>query len=124
MKIELTKEQVKIMQDFMTEEQVKIIQDSMTEEQIKTIRDALATKMDSLRDKICLLYELDDLLVATLAIKMDSLRDELCILYELDDTLVDALHGEEEAEDRTVDEGEAFYNKDLRRDSNDDSEEV
>ena len=30
----------------------------------------------------------------------------------------------EEQEDRTVDEGEAFYNKDLVRDSNDDSEEV
>lgn len=42
----------------------------------------------------------------------------------IDDRLTDTLRNNEAAEDRIVDEGEAFYNKDLTRDSNDDSEEV
>lgn len=83
----------------LTEEQVKIIQNSMTKGQIKTIRDALDTEMERLRSK-------------------------LCVLYAFDDILADAFYGKEGQEDRTVDEGEAFYNKDLVRDSNDDSEEV
>lgn len=82
-----------------TEEQVEVIQNAMTKEQIKTIREALATEMDRLRDK-------------------------LCVLYAYDDMLADAFYGKEAAEDRIVDEGEAFYNKDLVRDGNDDSEEV
>ena len=82
-----------------TEEQAKIIQTAMTKEQIATIRDALATEMDRLRDK-------------------------LCVLYAFDDMLADAFYNKVAAKDRTVDEGEAFYNKDLVRDSNDDSEEV
>ena len=82
-----------------TEEQTYVIQNAMTKEQIKTIREALATEMDRLREK-------------------------LCVLYAYDDMLADAFYNKEAAEDRIVDEGEAFYNKDLRRDSNDDSEEV
>lgn len=81
----------------LTAEQVKVIQNAMTKEQIETIRDALATEMDRLRDR-------------------------LCVLYDFDDILADAFYNKEAAEDRIVDEGEAFYNKDLRRDSNDDSE--
>lgn len=81
------------------EEQVKSIQNGMTKEQIKTIREALATQMDRLRDK-------------------------LCVLYAYDDILADAFYNKEGQEDRIVDEGEAFYDKDLVRDSNDDSEEV
>lgn len=46
----------------LTEEQFKVIQDSMTKEQIATIRKALATEMDSLRDKLCTLYSFDDIL--------------------------------------------------------------
>lgn len=82
-----------------TEAQVYVMQNAMTKEQIKTIREALATEMDHLRNK-------------------------LCVLYAFDDMLADAFYNKEAAEDRSVDEGEAFYNKDLTRDSNDDSEEV
>lgn len=46
----------------LTEEQVKVIQNAMTKEQIKTIREALATEMDRLRDKLCTLYKVDDVL--------------------------------------------------------------
>lgn len=46
----------------LTEEQIKIVQDSMTKEQIKIIRDALATEMDSLRERLCVLYSFDDIL--------------------------------------------------------------
>lgn len=46
----------------LTEEQFKVIQDSMTKEQIATIREALATEMDSLREKLCTLYSFDDIL--------------------------------------------------------------
>ena len=63
-----------------TDEQVYVIQNAMTKEQIKTIRDALATEMDSLRDK-------------------------LCVLYAFDDMLADAFYNKEAAEDRIVDEG-------------------
>lgn len=76
--------------------------DTMTKEQIKTIRDALATEMDNLRQK-------------------------LCVLYQFDDILADAFYGREAQEDREYDDGEAFYDKDLVRDCNesdDDSEEV
>ena len=45
-----------------TREQVKIMQNCMTKEQIATIRDALATEMDRLRDKLCVLYAYDDML--------------------------------------------------------------
>lgn len=87
----------------LTEEQFKVIQDIMTKEQIATIREALATEMDSLRDK-------------------------LCTLYAFDDVLADAFYNKEEAqEDKSYDDGEAFYDKDLVRDyneSDDDSEEV
>ena len=83
----------------LTEEQVKIIENAMTKEQIEVIREALAAEMDRLRDK-------------------------LCVLYDFDDVLADALCYKEEAEDRSCDEGEAFYNKDLVKDYNDDSEEV
>ena len=82
-----------------TEAQVYVMQNAMTKEQIKTIREALATEMDHLRNK-------------------------LCVLYAFDDMLADAFYNKEGQEDRSVDEGEAFYNKDLARDSNDDSEEV
>lgn len=85
--------------EFTKEELVAIIQKAMAKEQIAAIREALATEMDRLRDK-------------------------LCALYDFDDVLADVFYNEEEAEDRIVDEGEAFYNKDLVRDSNDDSEEV
>lgn len=50
----------------LTEEQIKIIQDSMTKEQIKIIRDALAAEMDRLRDKLCTLYDFDDILADAL----------------------------------------------------------
>lgn len=83
----------------LTEEQFRVIQNAMTKEQIATIQEALTTEMDRLRDK-------------------------LCILYSFDDILADALRSKEGQEDRIVDEGEAFYDKDLARDSNDDSEEV
>lgn len=46
----------------LTEEQVKIIQNSMTKGQIKTIRDALDTEMERLRSKLCVLYAFDDIL--------------------------------------------------------------
>lgn len=46
----------------LTAEQVKVIQNAMTKEQIETIRDALATEMDRLRDKLCVLYDFDDIL--------------------------------------------------------------
>lgn len=82
-----------------TEEHVKVIRDTMTKGQIATIRDALATEMEHLRNK-------------------------LCTLYGFDDILADALYSKEGQEDRIVDEGEAFYDKDLVRDSNDDSEEM
>lgn len=82
-----------------TDEQVKVMQNAMTKGQIATIREALATEMERLRSK-------------------------LCVLYAFDDMLADALYNKEAAEDRIVDEGEAFYDKDLVRDSNDDSEEV
>ena len=64
----------------LTKEQVKVIQNAMTKEQIETIREALATEMDRLRDK-------------------------LCVLYDLDDILADAFYNKEAAEDRIVDEG-------------------
>lgn len=81
--------------------------DAMTKEQIATIREALATEMDRLRNK-------------------------LCTLYRFDDILADAFYNKEGQEDRIVDEGEAFYDKDLSwicrardcNESNDDSEEV
>lgn len=82
-----------------TEEHVKVIRDTMTKGQIATIRDALATEMEHLRNK-------------------------LCTLYSFDDILADALYSKEGQEDRSYDDGEAFYDKDLVRDSNDDSEEV
>lgn len=82
-----------------TEEQFKVITSCMTKKQIATIREALATEMDRLRDK-------------------------LCTLYSFDDILADAFYNKEGQEDRIVDEGEAFHDKDLARDSNDDSEEV
>ena len=82
-----------------TEAQTYVIQDAMTKEQIKIIREALATEMDRLRAR-------------------------LCTLYSFDDILADAFYNKEGQEDRSVDEGEAFYDKDLMRDSNDDSEEV
>lgn len=82
-----------------TEAQTYVMQNAMTKGQIKTIRDALATEMERLRGR-------------------------LCVLYAFDDMLADAFYNKEAAEDRSVDEGEAFYNKDLARDSNDDSEEV
>ena len=63
-----------------TDAQVKIIQNAMTKEQIATIRDALATEMDKLRDK-------------------------LCVLYAFDDMLADAFYNKEATEDRSVDEG-------------------
>lgn len=83
----------------LTEEQVKIIENAMTKEQIEVIREALAAEMDRLRGK-------------------------LCTLYSFDDILADAFYNKEGQEDRFVDEGEAFYDKDLVRDYNDDSEEV
>lgn len=46
----------------LTEEQFKLIQDSMTKEQIKIIREALATEMDHLRERLCVLYNFDDIL--------------------------------------------------------------
>lgn len=64
----------------LTEEQFKVILDSMTKEQIKTIREALATEMDRLRDK-------------------------LCTLYNVDDILADAFYNKEGQGDRIVDEG-------------------
>ena len=82
-----------------TEEYVKIMQTAMTKEQIATIREALATEMDNLREK-------------------------LCVLYAFDDMLADAFYNKVSTKERIVDEGEAFYNKDLVRDSNDDREEV
>ncbi len=63
-----------------TEEQVKIIQNGMTKGQIATIREALATEMERLRSK-------------------------LCVLYNFDDILADAFYGKEGQEDRIVDEG-------------------
>lgn len=63
-----------------TEEQFKVIQDAMTKEQIATIRDALATEMDRLRER-------------------------LCTLYNFDDILADAFYNKEGQEDRIVDEG-------------------
>lgn len=83
----------------LTEEQFRVIQDAMTKEQIETIRDALVTEMNHLRRK-------------------------LCTLYSFDDILEDALRNKEGQEDRNYDDGEAFYDKDLVRDSNDDLEEV
>lgn len=63
-----------------TEEHVKVMQNAMTKEQIATIREALATEMDRLRDK-------------------------LCVLYAYDDMLADAFYNKEGQEDRIVDEG-------------------
>ena len=63
-----------------TDEQVKVMQNAMTKEQIATIRDALATEMDRLRDK-------------------------LCVLYAFDDMLADAFYNKEATEDRIVYEG-------------------
>lgn len=83
----------------LTEEQFKVMQDALTKEQITVIREALSREMDRLRDK-------------------------LCVLYDFNDMLVDAFYNKEAAEDKIVDEGEAFYDKDLVRDSNDDPEEV
>lgn len=56
----------------LTEEQFKVIVDSMTKEQIKTIRDALATEMDCLRDKLCVLYDFDDILADAFYNKEES----------------------------------------------------
>lgn len=56
----------------LTEEQIKIIQDSMTIEQIKIIRDALAAEMDRLRDKLCTLYDFDDILADALCDKEEN----------------------------------------------------
>lgn len=36
--------------------------DALTKEQITVIREALATEMDRLRDKLCTLYNFDDIL--------------------------------------------------------------
>lgn len=63
-----------------TEEQVCVIQETMTKGQIATIREALATEMERLRSK-------------------------LCVLYAFDDMLADAFYNKEAAEDRIVDEG-------------------
>lgn len=63
-----------------TDEQVKVMQNAMTKGQIATIREALATEMDRLRNK-------------------------LCVLYAFDDMLADAFYNKEVAEDRIVDEG-------------------
>lgn len=65
-----------------------------TEEQVYIIQNAMT------KEQIATIRE-------ALAIEMDRLRDKLCVLYAYDDMLADA-----------------FYNKDLARDSNDDSEEV
>lgn len=56
----------------LTEEQVKVIQNAMTKEQIKTIREALATEMDRLRDKLCILYDFDDILADALYNKEEN----------------------------------------------------
>lgn len=63
-----------------TDEQVRVIQNAMTKEQIATIREALATEMDRLRDK-------------------------LCVLYAYDDMFADAFYGKVTTKDRIVDEG-------------------
>lgn len=83
----------------LTEEQFKVMQDALTKEQITVIREALSREMD-------------------------RLRDMLCVLYDFDDLLTDTLCNKDEQEDMIVDEGEAFYDKDLVRDSNDDPEEM
>ena len=56
----------------LTDEQVKIIQTCMTKEQIEAIRDALATEMDRLRDKLCVLYDFDDILADAFYNKEES----------------------------------------------------
>ena len=56
----------------LTEEQFKVILDSMTKEQIKTIREALATEMDRLRDKLCMLCKIDDILADAFYNKEES----------------------------------------------------
>ena len=56
----------------LTAEQVKVIQNAMTKEQIETIREALATEMDRLRDKLCVLYDFDDILADAFYNKEES----------------------------------------------------
>ena len=56
----------------LTDEQVKIIQTCMTKEQIEAIRDALATEMDRLRDKLCVLYDFDEILADAFYNKEES----------------------------------------------------
>lgn len=46
----------------LTEEQFRAIQNAMTKEQMETVREALATEMDNLRRKLCVLYNFDDIL--------------------------------------------------------------
>lgn len=61
----------------LTEEQVKIIQNSMTKGQIATIREALAAEMERLRSKLCVLYAFDDILADALYSK-EGARGQDC----------------------------------------------